>query len=122
MTDVSPTAAGARTEDLRDLDARLKQIVKSLPATVVYNPLMTALALIPFVIAPGPFGSIPLQNLIAAIGIQIVTSAVARMVYITNRHGSHDLKVLQHELMAFQVFYSAGCGAVGWLCWSDGNP
>ena len=33
-----------------------------------------------------------------------------------------DLKVLQHELMAFQVFYAAGCGAVGWLCWSDGNP
>ena len=124
MTDQNQTTqsvSGAK-EDLRDLDARLKQIVKSLPATVIYNPLMTALALIPFVIAPGPFGSIPMRNLLAAIGIQIVTSAVARMVYITNRHGSHDLKVLQHELMAFQVFYSAGCGAVGWLCWSDGNP
>ena len=83
--------AGAGKEDLRDLDARLKQIVKSLPATVVYNPLMTALALIPFVIAPGPFGSIPLRNLLAAIGIQIVTSMVARMVYTTNRHGGHDL-------------------------------
>jgi two-component system cell cycle sensor histidine kinase PleC len=124
MTDViqTPLSAGARKEDLRDLDARLKQIVKSLPATVVYNPLMTVLALLPFAIAPGPFGSIPTRNLIAAIGIQIVTSAIGRMVYATNRHGGQDLKVLQHELMAFQIFYSAGCGAVGWLCWSDGNP
>ena len=49
MTDQNPAtqSAGAGKEDLSDLDARLKQIVKSLPATVVYNPLMTVLALIP---------------------------------------------------------------------------
>src|SRR5215471_9226433 len=98
MTEPGQTiqSADARKEDLRDLDARLKQIVKSLPATVVYNPLMTALALLPFAIAPGPFGSIPLRNLIAAIGIQIVTAVVARMVYIMNRHGRQELKALQH--------------------------
>ena len=59
-------------EDLRDLDARLKQIVASLPASIVYNPLMTVFAAVPFIVGPDTFGEISLLNIAIAVGIQLI--------------------------------------------------
>ena len=108
-------------EDLRDLDARLKQIVASLPASVFYNPLLTMFAAVPFIVGPETFGHISLQNIFLAIGIQLVTSAVTRVIYHANKDTVRDLHAKQRDLVAQQLFYSAGCGAVGWLFWVDGN-
>jgi two-component system cell cycle sensor histidine kinase PleC len=110
-----------RKEDLRDLDARLKQIVASLPASIIYNPIMTAFAAIPFVVAPDMFGRITLFGIVAIVGIQIVTSVMTRFVYLANRDKVRDPHAVQRELIAQQIVYSAGCGLVGWFFWIDGN-
>jgi two-component system, cell cycle sensor histidine kinase PleC len=108
-------------EDLRDLDARLKQIVASLPASVIYNPLMTMFAAVPFIVGPDTFGRISLWNIFIAVGIQLVTSAATRVIYQANRDTLRDLHAKQRDLAAQQIFYSAGCGMMGWLFWVDGN-
>jgi two-component system cell cycle sensor histidine kinase PleC len=108
-------------EDLRDLDARLKQIVASLPASIVYNPLMTVFAAVPFIVGPETFGRVSLLSIILAIGIQLVTSAVTRVIYHANKDTARDPYAKQRDLVAQQIFYSAGCGAMGWLFWYDGN-
>ncbi len=114
-------AGEPRKEDLRDLDARLKQIISSLPATIVYNPIMTALATVAFVIGPNTFGHVSARNIIAALALQVITSALARLVYRANLNPAHGLAVAQRELVLFVVVYSVGTGAVGWLWWSSGN-
>jgi two-component system cell cycle sensor histidine kinase PleC len=113
--------AGAPKEDLRDLDARLKQIVASLPASIIYNPLMTALAAIAFLLGPETFGRVSWTAIATAIGIQLVTSVVGRFVYIKNRDSVRDLHEKQRELVAHQILYSAGTGAMAWCFWVDNN-
>ena len=112
--------AAAPKEDLRDTDARLKQIVASLPASIIYNPIMTIFAAVPFV-GPDSFGHVSLWAIAAAIAVQLVTSAVTRAVYVANRDKARDPHATQRELLAQQIFYSAGCGAMGWFYWCDGN-
>ncbi|HWA02105.1 MAG TPA: HAMP domain-containing sensor histidine kinase [Rhizomicrobium sp.] len=113
--------AEPRKEDLRDLDARLKQIVASLPASIIYNPIMTAFAAIPFLVAPDMFGRISLVGIATVIAIQIATSVMTRFVYLTNRDKVRDLHATQRELVAQQIVYSAGSGLIGWFFWIDGN-
>jgi two-component system cell cycle sensor histidine kinase PleC len=108
-------------EDLRDTDARLKQIIASLPASIIYNPIMTIFAAVPFLVGPESFGHVTWWAIAAAIAVQLVTSAATRVVYLANRDKPRDLHKLQRELLAQQVFYSAGCGAMGWFYWCDGN-
>ncbi|HWA89957.1 MAG TPA: ATP-binding protein [Rhizomicrobium sp.] len=108
-------------EDLRDLDARLRQIVASLPASIIYNPLMTVLAAIAFVLGPETFGEVSWTAIVLAIGIQLFTSAIGRIVYVRNRDMVRDLHAKQRELVAHQILYSAGTGAMAWCFWVDGN-
>ncbi len=110
-----------RKEDLRDLDARQKQIIASLPASILYNPLMTVFAAVVFVLGPDTFGYVSWLAIAAAIAIQLVTSALGRVVYIVNRDKVRDLHVKERELIAYQMLYSAGCGAMAWCFWVDGN-
>ena len=108
-------------EDLRDAEARLKQIVASLPASIIYNPLMTILAALPFVFGPKTFGFVSWWAIAAAIGVQILTSIVTRVIYITNRDKVRDVRKLQGELLVQQFIYSAGCGTIAWFFWCDGQ-
>jgi two-component system cell cycle sensor histidine kinase PleC len=110
-----------RGEDLRDLDARLKQIVASLPKSITFNPIMTAFAALAFVFGPDVFGHISWIAIAAVIGAQLITSAVGRFVYVANRDKPRDLRVKERELIAYQILYSAGCGAIAWGFWVDGN-
>jgi len=112
----------APKEDLRDTDARLKQIVASLPASIIYNPLMTVLASLPFIFGPRTFGYVSWWSIAAAIGAQIVTSIFTRIVYVTNRDKARDVRKLQNELLLQQLVYSIGCGTLAWFFWCDGNP
>ena len=86
-------------EDLRDLDARLKQIVASLPASIVYNPLMTLFAAVPFIVGPDTFGYISVWNIIVVVGIQLVTSVVTRVIYRANKDVVRDLHAKQRDLV-----------------------
>ncbi len=113
--------AGPPKEDLRDLDARLKQIVASLPASIIYNPLMTVMASVAFVLGPGVFGAVSWLAMAIALAIQLVTSAVGRYVYVINRDKVCDLHDKQRQLIAHQILYSAGTGAMAWCFWVDGN-
>ena len=110
-----------RKEDLRDLDARQKQIIASLPASIVYNPLMTVFAAVVFVLGPDTFGHVSWLAMGAAVAIQLVTSVVGRFVYTANRDKVRDLRVKERELIGYQMLYSAGCGAIAWCFWVDGN-
>jgi two-component system cell cycle sensor histidine kinase PleC len=111
----------APKEDLRDTDARLKQIVASLPASIVYNPLMTILAAVPFLLGPKVFGNVPWWCIAAVVGVQLVTSLITRAIYLANRDKVRDIKTTLHELLFQQIVYSAGCGTLGWFFWCDGN-
>jgi two-component system cell cycle sensor histidine kinase PleC len=108
-------------EDLRDLDARLKQIVASLPSSTIYNPLLTVMAAIPFIFGPDTFGRVSWLAIAAALAIQLVTAAVGRIVYVANRDTVRDPHTKQRELVAYQALYSAGCGAMSWCFWVDNN-
>jgi two-component system cell cycle sensor histidine kinase PleC len=116
MQDVAPPKL-----DMRDTDARLKQIVASLPASIIYNPLMTVFAAVPFFLGASVFGYVSWFDVIAAISVQLVTSAITRVIYVANRDKVRDLHKVERDLLFQQVFYSAGCGAIGWFYWCDGN-
>ncbi len=107
---------------MRDAEARLKQIVASLPASIIYNPLMTVLAALPFVFGPKTFVTVSWWAIAAAVGVQLVTSVITRAIYDANRDRVRDVRSLQRELMIQQVIYSAGCGAIAWFFWCDNNP
>jgi two-component system cell cycle sensor histidine kinase PleC len=113
--------AVGRKEDLRDLDARQKQILASLPASILYNPLMTVFGAVVFVLGPETFGNVSWFAIAAAVAIQLVTTAIGHYVYTSNRDGTRDLHVRERELIAYQMLYSAGCGAMAWCFWVDGN-
>jgi two-component system cell cycle sensor histidine kinase PleC len=118
-TQMQDTAAPK--EDLRDTDARLKQIIASLPASIIYNPLMTIFAAVPFIVGPDSFGHVSWLSMALAIGVQLATSAATRMIYMANRDKVRDLHKTQRDLLIQQVIYSAGCGTLGWFYWCDGN-
>ena len=102
-------------------DARQKQILASLPASILYNPLMTVFGAVVFVLGPETFGNVSWLAMAAAVAIQLVTTAVGHYVYTSNRDGTRDLHVRERELIAYQMLYSAGCGAIAWCFWVDGN-
>jgi two-component system cell cycle sensor histidine kinase PleC len=110
-----------RKEDLRDQDARLKQVVASLPASIIYNPLMTVLAGLAFVFGPDTFGHVSWLAIACAIGVQLFTSAIGRAVYVATRDSVRDLATKQRQLVLHQVLYSAGCGTMAWFFWCDNN-
>jgi two-component system cell cycle sensor histidine kinase PleC len=82
---------------------------------------MTVFAAVPFIVGPDTFGEIPLWNIVLAVGIQLITSVVTRVIYRANKDAIRDLHAKQRDLVAQQIFYSAGTGAMGWLFWADGN-
>jgi two-component system cell cycle sensor histidine kinase PleC len=120
----SQFAASGATQnrnEMRYLAACLKLLVGSLPATVIFNPIMTVLAASAFVVGPDAFGRVRPVNIATAIAIQCLSSAVAWLVYRADRGRAGDPRAMLRELVVTQVFYAASWGTVCCLFWINGN-
>ena len=108
--------------DDRLLTARLRLVSDSLTATIVFNPIGVLLAAVALYIGRSVFGHVPVANLAAAVGVQLIGAVVAliiRRLYL--REMPDDPHKAQWILVALQAVLGIGWGATGWLFWCDGN-
>jgi two-component system, cell cycle sensor histidine kinase PleC len=113
----SETALGRRV-----LQARLQIVIDGLMATVVFNPLLTAICVPAFAIQGSPFGLVPLARLGLAVGLQLLSASVAFFLYRRYRRVEMDEVVLVERLLvACQVLFSGVWGIIAFLCWLPGN-
>lgn len=107
----------------RELQARLQIVVDSLMATIVFNPLLTAICAPAFAIPGSPFGQVPLSRLALAIGLQLLSAAAALYLYRRYRRVELDKAVLVERLLiAGQILFSGAWGIIAFLWWLPGNP
>src|SRR5215469_1387131 len=111
----------AAPEDSRFTEARLRLIIATLPSTIALNPLWTALLFVPF-LQSGDFGQVPLSHLFIALGLQLVLSLAAAIIYWRNRIEIRDLGVLERQLIFVQCAISISWGLVCWLFTDFGHP
>ena len=110
-----------RKDDLRYQQARLALIVSSLPASIVFSPIMTLLAASAFLINPATFGAVSLRQIALALAAQLVNSATAWTILRRNRDRTRPPQTMQRELIGVQVVYALCWGVVCWIFWRDGN-
>ena len=123
MAPTAPTPPPQANHDRRLLQARLQIVVDSLMATIIFNPLLTALCIPVFALPGSLFGPVPLWRLLLAEGLQLVSASVAFLVYRRFRKvelGNMDL--VERLLFISQIMISSVWGATAFLCWLPGNP
>ena len=123
MDNIALIAAPETEHDRRVLQARLQIVVDSLMATIIFNPLLTAICLPAFAIAGSPFGSVAAWRLGLAEGLQLLSACFAFFVY--RRHRQVDDEGLDHvhALLVFaQTLFSTVWGVIAFLFWLPGNP
>lgn len=107
-------------QDPRFCEARLQLIINTLPATIYFNPIGTAIASVALYLGGAQLGSIPLSRMVAAVGVQGIASLAAWVVW--RRHPTaQNLAVVRPALIGLQVLIGLCWGAVGWLLWCEGN-
>jgi len=107
--------------DDRLLAARLRLVVDSLTATILFNPTGTLLAAAALYVGREVFGHVAIENLAAAIGVQVVGAAAAWIVQRYLHEMPCDPHRAQWILVALQAMLALAWGATGWLFWCDGN-
>ena len=123
MDDITSTATSQPAHDRRELQARLQIVVDSLMATIVFNPLLTAICIPAFAIPGSPFGPVPASRLLLAEGLQLVSACFAFLVY--RRHRQVDAGQIDHVLAMLvfgQTLFSSVWGVIAFLFWLPGNP
>ncbi len=123
MADIAPTSQLQAARAPRIPQARLQIVVDSLMATMIFNPLLTAICIPAFALASSPFGPVPLWNLALAEGLQLLSAAAALFIYRRHRHvDAANVAKVQRLLIASQILFSGVWGAIAFLCWLPGNP
>ena len=123
MDDIAPIPRLEDAHDRRVLQARLQILVDSLLATIIFNPLLTAICLPAFALHASPFGPVAPSHLWLAEGLQLLSAVFAFFIY--QRHRRVDLAQLEQVqllLIAGQILFSGVWGAVAFLFWLPGNP
>jgi two-component system, cell cycle sensor histidine kinase PleC len=123
VNDITSIAAPESKHDRRVLRARLQIVIDSLMATIVFNPLLTAICLPAFAIPGSPFGPVPASHLWLAEGLQLLSAGFAFLVYRRYRHvDASQLDHIHGVLIFGQTLFSAVWGVITFLFWLPGNP
>ena len=123
MAEIAPTSPLPALHDRRALQARLQIVVDSLTATIVFNPLFTAIFVPALVLSVSPFGRVPASHLWLAEGLQFVSAAVAFLIYRRYRRvEAEKVLLVERLLIASQALFSGVWGTIAFLFWLPGNP
>ena len=108
-------------EEPRFRTERLKQIVASLPPTIIINPLAILVLFIPFCFWGNAFGHISPDRLVMAAGVHAGLSTLAWLFWRRDKPGIADEARTEKQILVLQCALSAAWGATAWLYWQDGN-
>jgi two-component system cell cycle sensor histidine kinase PleC len=106
--------------DPRLLRAQLQLIVNSLFFTVFVNPIGLGMMFGPIILAPRPFGAVPLAHFWIVCGLHIMSSGAAWLIY-RRRNAPFDLIRMERSLAVLQVQLALTWGITMWLLWVQGN-
>jgi two-component system, cell cycle sensor histidine kinase PleC len=113
----------APVHDRRELQAQLQIVIDGLKATIVFNPVFTALFLPAFALSESPFGPVPALHLWTAMGLQIFSAGIAFLIHRRYRHlEAKSVPQVEKVLIAGQVLFSSVWGIILFLFWLPGNP
>lgn len=108
-------------EEPRYRSERLKQVIASLPLTIIINPVAAIILFIPLRFWGDVFGHIPLNHMAIAAAVQATLAAMAFITWHRSRRGIADEPRMEIRLLVLQAVLSAAWGLTGWLYWQDGN-
>jgi two-component system cell cycle sensor histidine kinase PleC len=120
---IASPAASDFAPDRRIMQARLQIVIDSLQATILFNPLLTAICLPAFAIQGSPFGQVSSSRLALAEMLQLLSAAIAYLVFRRFRRVAADETGRVHAfLIAGQALFSSVWGVSVFLFWLPGNP
>ena len=123
LADIKLTSPIQIPQDQRAQQARLQVVIDTLMATIVFNPLFTAICIPALFFAGSPLGPVPFWRLALALGLQLLSATAAIFIYRRYRRiASEDVTTVERLLIASQVMFSAVWGTVVFLFWLPGNP
>src|SRR5579862_2946900 len=93
-------------EEPRFRTERLRQVVGSLPPTIIINPLATIILFIPFVFWGNAFGHIPLSHLAIAAGMHVTLSTLAWFLWRRDKPGIANEDRTETQLLILQFVLS----------------
>jgi two-component system cell cycle sensor histidine kinase PleC len=105
----------------RWLKARVEMVVRTLPLTMVVNPVWAALSIIPLGGAFPSFGSTPMSVMAGIVALHVFNSLVVGLVLLWAKRTDPAPQHLFHVLLVLQVWLSLTWGAGALACWVDGN-
>jgi two-component system, cell cycle sensor histidine kinase PleC len=117
------TSPSPSLNDRRTLQARLQIVIDGLMATIIFNPLFTALFVPTLALSGSPFGPVPAANLWLAVGLQLFSAGVALFIYRHYRRvEAEKISQVENILIAAQILFSSVWGIIVFLFWLPGNP
>ena len=113
--------APATTERERMLQARLDMVVAQYPIGAWFNPGWALVSIIPYMGFFPVFGDVAAWRLVLAIGLHLVNSVVAYVLYRQYRRDPTNAKAWYWRAIAFQALIGLSWGLMIWLLWVNGN-
>ncbi len=122
MADLKLTSPILAPQDRRVGQARLQIVIDTLMATIVFNPLFTAICVPALYFAGSPLGPVSPLRLAMAEGLQLLSAGAALLIYRRYRQVAADqVATAERLLVASQILFSAVWGAIVFLFWLPGN-
>jgi two-component system cell cycle sensor histidine kinase PleC len=122
VAEFAPILPSQAAHDRRVLRARLQIVIDSLIATIVFNPLFTALCVPAFATPGSPFGPVPQSHLWLAEGLQLLSAAAALFLYRCHRQvGAESVIRVERLLIMSQILFSGVWGVIVFLFWLPDN-
>ncbi|HUJ03830.1 MAG TPA: HAMP domain-containing sensor histidine kinase [Rhizomicrobium sp.] len=121
MTAETITETPVKAEYSRMLQARLDMVVAQLPIAAWLNPGWALVSVVPYLGMFPALGNIAPWRLAAAIGLHLINSFLANVLYRQYRRDPLDTRMWFRKLTAFQSMIGMSWGAMVWLLWEPGN-
>jgi len=101
----------------------LQIVIDTLMATIIFNPLFTAICVPALYFAASPLGPVSPWRLGLAEGLQLLSAAIAVFIYRRYRQVAADqVERVERLLIASQIMFSGVWGTIVFLFWLPGNP
>lgn len=122
LAEITLTSPIPGPQDPRIARARLQIAIDSLMATVIFNPLLTAICIPAFAFKGSPFGAVPVSHLVLAEVLQLVSGAAAFAIHRRCRLVTEaNAPRVERLLLVSQALFSGVWGTIVFLCWLPGN-
>jgi two-component system cell cycle sensor histidine kinase PleC len=108
-------------EEPRYRTERLKQVVASLPPSIIINPVAAVVLFIPFWFWGNAFGHIPESHLAIATAMHVMLSSLVFLIWRRDRPSIANEDRTEAQLVVLQSVLSVAWGVTGWLYWQVDN-